>query len=451
MTRSLLLIICPKLMHYAKPLSITLLSLLAFVLAGFGAGYASDQEFTFELEEIEKKSLEWEGYAELRWEHMDINQGSAFSLLNLADDPQSDFDRLVGALQLGGSYSQELYSLQWLLKAAGQQDTLGWSDTADIYTAYATFKPKASTSLSLGKKSYKWGKGYAWNPVGFINRRKDPNNPDEALEGYITAEADFIKSNIGVVQTAALTTVLLPVYDHINDDFGTVNEMNLAAKLYLLLYDTDIDLLLRTGGSRATAYGLDFSRNLLANFEIHGELAWTENQSRLTLGQDGSLQATAEDALAFLIGMRYLSSQNITSIIEYYHNGGGYSQQEMETFYRFALDAGDDLQLAAGSKLLEQARSASLKGYGRAQPGRNYLYARFNQKEPFDILYFTPAITTIVNLEDSSYSLTPELLYTGFTNWEIRLRFSWLSGSSFTEYGEKQNSNKLELRLRYFF
>ncbi len=438
-------------MHCVRPISITVLSLLVFVFAVFESGYAGDEEFTFELEEIEKKSLEWEGYTELRWEHMDINQGSAFSLLNLADDPQSSFDKLLGALQLGGSYSQELYSLHWLLKAAGQQDTLGWSDTVDIFNAYAIFKPKASTSLSLGKKTYKWGKGYAWNPVGFINRRKDPNNPDEALEGYITAEADFIKSNVGVFQTAALTTVLLPVYDHVNDDFGAVDEMNLAAKLYLLLYDTDIDLLLRTGGSRATAYGLDFSRNLLPNFEIHGELAWTENQSRLTLQQGGNLQGTEDDALAFLIGMRYLSSQNITSIIEYYHNGGGYSQQEMEKFYQFALDAGEDVQLVASRNLLERARNASLKGYGRPQPGRNYFYARFNQKEPFDILYFTPAITTIINLEDSSYTLTPELLYTGFTNWEIRVRFSWLSGDTFTEYGEKQNSNKLEVRLRYFF
>ena len=451
MTRFSRLIICQKLMHCVRPFSVTVFSLLAFVFAVFEPGYAGDEEFTFELEEIEKKSLEWEGYTELRWEHMDIHQGSAFSLLNLADDPQPSFDKLLGALQLGGSYSQELYSLHWLFKAAAQQDTLGWSDIADIFNAYATFKPKASTSLSLGKKSYRWGKGYAWNPVGFINRRKDPNNPDEALEGYITAEADFIQSNIGIFQTAALTTALLPVYDHVNDDFGVVDEMNLAAKLYLLLYDTDIDLVLRTGGSRSTAYGLDFSRNLLANFEIHGELAWTENQSHLILQPDGSFAGTEDDALAFLIGMRYLSSQNITSIIEYYHNGGGYSQQEMDSFYQFAQDAGEDVLLASSSNLLEQARNASLKGYGRSQPGRNYFYARFNQKEPFDILYFTPAITTIINLEDSSYSLTPELLYTGFTNWEIRVRFSLLSGGTFTEYGEKQNSNKLEVRLRYFF
>jgi len=35
--------------------------------------------------------------------------------------------------------------------------------------------------------------------------------------------------------------------------------------------------------------------------------------------------------------------------------------------------------------------------------------------------------------------------------WETRLRFSWLNGAESSEYGEKQNSSKLELRARFFF
>ncbi|HCC54049.1 MAG TPA: hypothetical protein DEQ20_03860, partial [Desulfobulbaceae bacterium] len=74
-----------------------------------------------------------------------------------------------------------------------------------------------------------------------------------------------------------------------------------------------------------------------------------------------------------------------------------------------------------------------------------------SQKEPFDLLYFAPGLTAIMNLDDHSWSLSPEAVYTGFTNWELRLRFSLLNGAVFSEYGEKQNSNKLELRIRYFF
>jgi hypothetical protein len=54
--------------------------------------------------------------------------------------------------------------------------------------------------------------------------------------------------------------------------------------------------------------------------------------------------------------------------------------------------------------------------------GLRYRYLRARQKEPFDIVYFTPSATLIANLDDRSWSLTPELLYTGITNPELRLR-----------------------------
>ena len=101
--------------------------------------------------------------------------------------------------------------------------------------------------------------------------------------------------------------------------------------------------------------------------------------------------------------------------------------------------------------LFQQARRASPSGYANLQSGRNYLYARITQKEPFDILYFTPGITAILNLDDHSYSLIPELNYTGITNLELRLRSAFLRGDIHSEYGEKTNTSKVELRLRYFF
>lgn len=438
-------------MSFVKNVFVLQLMLLSFSIVLPETVQATD-EFSFEIEDIEKKPLSWGGFAELRWDHMDINQGSSLSMLNLAEDPRSTIDLFYGGLQLDGSYSSnESFSLNWVFKLAGQQDNIGWSDTVDVFSAYISLKATPAATINLGKKSYKWGKGYAWNPVGFINRRKDPNNPEESLEGYITAEADFIKSSTGLLQTVALTTVVLPVYDDMNSDFGKEDNLNLAAKLYFLVLDTDIDLLLLTGDSRASSYGFDFSKNLATNFEIHGELAWSHDQKKISLQEDNSPQITHQDVLSYLFGIRYLSETDITSIVEYYHNDGGYTEDEMYQFFQFAQEAGEDFQETASRVLLDQARDMSLKGYGRPQPGRNYLYARFSQKEPYDILYFTPALTTLINLDDQSYTLTPELIYTGFTNWELRLRFSYLNGGVYSEYGEKQNSNKLEFRLRYYF
>ena len=85
------------------------------------------------------------------------------------------------------------------------------------------------------------------------------------------------------------------------------------------------------------------------------------------------------------------------------------------------------------------------------EPMRDYLYFRASWKEPFDILYFTPAVTLIVNLTDQSLSITPELVYNPITNLELRLRGAFLAGGKNTEYGEKLNDYKIELRVRYFF
>jgi hypothetical protein len=82
---------------------------------------------------------------------------------------------------------------------------------------------------------------------------------------------------------------------------------------------------------------------------------------------------------------------------------------------------------------------------------RNYIYLRASQKEPFGVLYLTPAVTSVFNLDDSSYNVIPEVAYTGVTNLELRFRLSTLLGDDGTECGEKQNDSKVEVRARYYF
>ena len=82
---------------------------------------------------------------------------------------------------------------------------------------------------------------------------------------------------------------------------------------------------------------------------------------------------------------------------------------------------------------------------------QSYLYLKLSQKEPFDIVYLTTSLIVINNLQDGSYSLTPEIIYSGVTNLELRLRLGINSGGQWTEYGEKAAQNRLELRARYYF
>jgi hypothetical protein len=410
----------------------------------------ADDDYSFDLEEFEKKSLEWGGHIELKWEHMNLNQDGASYLLDFLREPHATLDRYYGAFQLEGRYQKEKLSLNGLFQAEAQKDSVEWNDSADILETYVSAKPSPLATFNLGKKNYKWGKGYAWNPVGVIDRPKDPANPEDAREGFTGAEMDLIKSFSGSVQTIALTTVFLPVTEDINEEYGKIGD-NVAAKLYLLYKDTDIDLIWFEGDSKPARYGIDFAKNLAANFEIHGELLYTPDQRKNVLSQDGSVDIGKTTDTSYLLGLRYLTQNDITTIVEFYHNDAGYSEAEMDQFFGFVHDAADEYRETGDTVLLEKAQKLGKGGYGKPQAGKNYLYLKATQKEPFDLLYTTPGVTTIINIEDKSFSISPDVTYTGFTNWEWRIRLTYIDGDRFTEYGEKLNERKAEIRVRYFF
>ena len=120
--------------------------------------------------------------------------------------------------------------------------------------------------------------------------------------------------------------------------------------------------------------------------------------------------------------------------------------------YLTFIDKGYDLFLVAGNdSLLKKAAGITEGNNGRPNTMKDYLYLRISQKEPFNILYFTPTITGIMNLNDQSVSISPELLYTGITNLELRLKGIALVGQNGSDYGEKPNDYRIELRVRYSF
>jgi len=101
--------------------------------------------------------------------------------------------------------------------------------------------------------------------------------------------------------------------------------------------------------------------------------------------------------------------------------------------------------------MIKLAKNAAKSGFLAPNAMRNYFYIRSSWKEPNDILYFTPAVNLLYNLDDGSFSVTPEFFYSGLTDADIRFRFTYLWGSSDEEFGEKQNDFKFELKYRKYF
>jgi len=431
----------------------SLFSVLLLFCLFMGVAQAAE-EYTFSLSEIEKKPYHIGGYLEFRPVLFGVDKNASFYKLNLFNKNVGDtILEYNGRLWIDANIQKGIAGFYLQMNTDYQQsDVVAGTSKTKPYQAYLSLKPSSSLTIDTGKKTSKWGKGYAWNPAAFVDRPKDPDDPELALEGYEVASADYIRSfSSRPLKTFSFTPVILPAYGDINDDFGETDHLNVAGKAYFLLYDTDIDLMFLRGGSKTPRYGFDFSRNIGTNLEVHGEFALIKQFKMTLIDANGNISQKTYDAVNYVLGTRYLSTLNTTYIFEYYHQGAGFSSGEMSNYFSF-IDKGYDAFLSSGdTRALAKAASVTKGNYGRFTPETHYLYLRVSQQEPFDILYFTPALTWICNLSDRSFSITPELLYSPITNLELRLRTGFLVGATDSEFGEKQNDYRLEFRVRYYF
>ena len=204
-------------------------------------------------------------------------------------------------------------------------------------------------------------------------------------------------------------------------------------------------------GSKTARYGMDFASNITSNFAIHGELAYITDVSLHTITPDcGFEREDPEDKISSLLGLRYRTENDVTWIAEYYYNGAGNRLEDQQRFYECvhrAWDAGDP-DLLAGLPLDEDLDKGP---FTKPNPMQHYFHLRAWWREPYNILYFTPGFLVLYNLEDNSYSVAPELNYEGVNDLAFRLRLTVPVGDELTEWGEKPNNYKVELRVRYYF
>ncbi len=118
-----------------------IVSLFILSSACLSAELIAAEDFSFDIEEFEKKSFDWGGYVEVKWDHIDFNQDGVFYQLNSNQAQDSTLDSLITSLLIGGDYSKGGATFYGLFKASGRRDNYGWNDLAEIYEAYVDTKP----------------------------------------------------------------------------------------------------------------------------------------------------------------------------------------------------------------------------------------------------------------------------------------------------------------------
>jgi hypothetical protein len=412
----------------------------------------ADEAYTFDTDKYETKAFELRGYAEIEPAYSKSNpQGALYQLEFFDEDPRASIFRVPAALELEGRYRKGMTTLSFRTHSSKVWDYTHESAEHVLYEGLFTLQPDPGFTFDLGKKAYRWGTGYAWNPVAFVENAKDAGNADLAREGFWTAGFDWIRSFNGPLKTIAFTPLVLPNHGSVNEEFGREGYTNLAARFYLLYGETDIHFMALGEGSKSARYGMDFASNLSPNFEIHGEVAYVTDVSLLDVTPAcKTRQEAPQDTFSYLAGLRYRTERDIGIIAEYYYNGAGNRKAAQQQFYECVHRAweADDPDLLAGLPLKGDLDKGP---FTKPNPMRRYVNLRAWWDEPNNLLYFVPAIQVLYNLDDHSYSISPELNYDGIDDISLRLRLTVPIGDTLTEWGEKPNDYKVEFRLRYYF
>ena len=330
--------------------------------------------------------------------------------LNRSTDEYQNYVHIEGLFNF--SYDYEIFALTSSFIATHNyiKDVVSDSDAA-VNDLYIETKLNTNHTLLAGKESLMWGKGYFFNPVAFFDRPKDPSDPTKAREGFIMAKYSYNKSFQSELKNLSFNFVYLPSREDINEDYYKLitdkkDANNIALRLYMLLYDTDIDIIYNYSDEASEKIGIDFSKNIQTNFELHGEYA-----------------NVLDGGYTYLLGLRYLTDFELTIISEYLYRSEGLTKEEIE-------------------KKLELNIPFIAK---------DYAITLITQKEPFDFLYFSVYYKNMMNLQDHSMQNKVGASYSFKNNIDADLSYNINSGDKLSEFGNKIVEDFLWLRLTWKF
>jgi hypothetical protein len=280
-------------------------------------------------------------------------------------------------------------------------------DTLYIDNMFLEFHHKLF-DLTLGKQQIAPGVGYAWNPTDIFNL-KDIMDPTYEQTGI-----SAVKLSIPLAGRITLSGVLRPKQSW--DKTTQYYQLKTGIGQYDLSLLYGRSQLIQSGLFGKTAQPRD-----LCGFNLEGELLGVGIRSEVAVHRlnykNNDLQ------YEYIIGGDYTFKNSLYLLTEYYHSDLG-TKANQTTF-------DDYLVYFAGE---------------RKSLNQNYLFAlaMYPLGDLLDISAFG-----IINLDDKSAVIAPQLIYRIFQDVEISLLGSWFVGESTDEFGYQEFGGRVRLRA-YF-
>jgi len=358
-------------------------------------------------------------------------------------------------MQLWGNHAWKRIQFSWKINGSAQKgdSSLESKEKNKIEEAGITWQPIPELRWYAGKKVLSWGKGHGWTPLAFLDPHRDPLDPDMPHTGLIFLGTEYEREfppSPDPLQALTFTSLIFPVQEKVNEGFGHLNNWNMAGKLSLLFWNTELDWVVLKGKSRPEHYGFDFSRKVNSFLEIYGDFWTSPLYEKVFLDQSGELWKTEYTAFGSLQGLRY-ERWGMCCTVEYYRNKAGFNPEEMSTYYNYLQTVVDAYPKEGGTEARKRIMILSNAYYQHPNPMQEYAYTQILKRAPLGVQHLTCSIAGVWNIQDRSYALCPEIRYNSKPNLNIGLKNTFWQGNPHTEFGEQIKHWSVEISLTYSF
>ncbi|HYC90495.1 MAG TPA: hypothetical protein VEO54_14860 [Thermoanaerobaculia bacterium] len=283
--------------------------------------------------------------------------------------------------------------------------------------------------VAVGRRIEKWGTGYAWNPTGFVNPRKDPADAGDRLKAR--TGADLVRADV-FVRDVNVSLYLLPRFGWDTDEVSGRGRPDFAARAYRLVAGTDVSVMYRRDGqqARSDSAGLSVARTFGDAVELHAEAA--------TLEREGGRRYTEA-----LVGGQYTFANGLNVIAELFHGGSGLTAGQWSAFR-------DDVAVARSRWATGDVRPllAANARYAPLQMARDYSFVRVSRAWP---RRGGVELLAITNLRDGSTIARGTVSRELRANLQVYLLQTELLGNAGSElgYAQIERQTNFGFRLHY--